>query len=190
MASDPGEVTQLLESWRDGDDSAFDRLLPLVYRDLHRTAGAYLRRERPDHTLQATDLVHEAYLRLAGARTLETKDRSHFFSVAARAMRRILVDHARSQHKEKRVGAHRRLPLEEGALVTKGTPSEVLAIHEALDELAEDFPRQAKLVELRFFGGFSEREAAEILKLSRATLTRDWRFAKVWLGRRLTKNHP
>ena len=185
MESEPGEVTQLLERWRDGDEGAFDRLLPLVYRDLHRAAGAYLRRERPEHTLQTTDLVHEAYLRLAGVKALETRDRSHFFAVAARAMRRILVDHARSQQKEKRVGAHRRRPLEEGLLVPAGTPAQVLSIHEALNDLAESHPRQAKLVELRFFGGFSESEVGEILGLSRSTLTRDWRFAKVWLNRRL-----
>lgn len=185
MESDPGEVTLLLDQWRGGDGQAFDRLFPLVYSDLHRTAGAYLRRERPDHTLQTTDLVHEAYLRLAGAKALDPKNRSHFFTIAARAMRRILVDHARSQQKEKRVGAHRRLPLEEAALVTRGAPAQIVAIHEALEELSGTHPRQVKLVEFRFFGGFSENEAAEILELSRATLTRDWRFAKIWLNRHL-----
>ncbi len=180
-----GEITQLLELWRDGDEGAFDRLLPIVYEELHNVAGAYLRRERVDITLQTTDLVHEAYLRLAEVKNLDTKDRSHFFAVAARAMRRILVDHARSQQREKRVGAHRRLPLEEAILVPSNAPDHVIAVHEALEELGRSHPRHAKLVELRFFGGFSETEAAEILEVSRSTLNRDWRFARLWLYRQL-----
>ena len=180
---DTAEVTQLLRLWRRGDEGAFDRLLPMVYHELRRTAAAYLNRERVGHSLMATDLVHEAYLRLAGAEKLDTRDRSHFFAVAARAMRRILVDHARSQKSEKRVGAHRRLPLEEAAYLPADAPSQVLAVHAALEELATTHERQAKLVELRFFGGFSEAEAAEILGLSRATVSRDWRFARVWLRR-------
>jgi RNA polymerase sigma factor (TIGR02999 family) len=189
MKTDIGEVTQLLASWRDGDSDAFDRLLPLVYDELHRSAAAYLRRERSDHTLQATALVHEAYLRLANVEELDAHDRFHFYAVAARAMRRILVDHARSQQREKRVGAHRRLPLEEAACVPQGhSPDQVIAVHGALQELANSHPRQARLVELRFFGGFSEDEAAEILGVSRATLTRDWRFARVWLYRHLAQD--
>lgn len=180
---DTAEVTQLLRLWRLGEEDAFERLLPLVYDELRRTAGAYIRRERAGHTLMATDLVHEAYLRLAAVKDLDTRDRSHFFAVAARAMRRILVDHARSQQREKRVGAHRRLPLEEAAYVPAGGPDQVIAIHEALEELAATHLRQAKLVELRFFGGFSEAEASEILGQSRATTSRDWRFARVWLRR-------
>lgn len=181
------EVTQLLQLWRRGDDDAFDRLLPLVYSELRRSAVGYLRKERSDHTLQATDLVHEAYLRLANVKALDTKDRSHFFAVAARAMRRILVDHARKQTKEKRVGAHRKLPLEEAGLVVgDSSPQQLIDVHEALDSLAQSHPRHAKLVELRFFGGFSETEAAEILDISRATVSRDWRFVRIWLHRFLT----
>lgn len=182
------EVTQLLRLWRGGEEHAFDRLLPMVYDELRRTAAGYLRRERAGHTLGATDLVHEAYLKLANAHALDTEDRSHFFAVAARAMRRILVDHARSQQRDKRVGAHRRLPLEEAAFVPSSNPGEVLAVHEALDQLATTHPRQAKLVELRFFGGFSEEEAGEILDVSRATMTRDWRFARVWLQRLMERS--
>lgn len=181
-----GEVTELLESWRDGDEGAFDRLLPLVYDELRKVANAYLRRERQDHTLQTTALVHEAYIRLGNVDVLDAKDRSHFFAVAARAMRRILVDHARSQRAEKRVGAHRRLPLEEAALMPFQATDEVVEVHEALEELAKAHPRQAKLVELRFFGGLSEAEAADLLGLSRATLTRDWRFARLWLHRHIS----
>ncbi len=185
---DTAEVTQLLRCWRRGEGDAFDRLLPMIYGELRRTAGAYLRSERAGHTLGATDLVHEAYLRLANVEDLDAKDRSHFFAVAARAMRRVLVDHARSQKREKRVGAHRRLPLKEAAGVAVATPGEVLAVHEALKALAGSHPRQARLVELRFFAGFSESEAAEILEVSRATLSRDWRFARVWLRRLMAKS--
>lgn len=166
-----------------------DRLLPLVYDELRRTAAGYLRQERAGHTLGATDLVHETYLKLASAEALEARDRYHFYAVAARAMRRILVDHARSQRREKRVGAHRRLPLEEAQVagLAGSTPDEILAVHDALETLADSHPRPARLVELRFFGGFSEGEAAEILQVSRATLTRDWRFARVWLQRLMTR---
>lgn len=186
---DTVEITQLLHRWRDGADDAFDRLLPLVYDELRRTAAAYLRSERAGHTLGTTDLVHESYLKLSQACNLDARDRSHFFAVAAQAMRRILVDHARSQKRDKRVGAHRRLPLEEalagdGVMAQRGPlAGDVLAINDALERLATSHPRPAKLVELRFFGGFSETEAAEILGVSRATLTRDWRFAKIWLQR-------
>ena len=185
---DTVEVTRLLQLWRDGQSDAFESLLPLVYQELRRTASGYLRRERADHTLQATDLVHDAYLKLAASGTLDAKDRSHFFAVAARAMRRILVDHARGQHREKRVGAHRRVPLEEGLLAPADGSVDVVAIHEALEILAKTHPRPARLVELRFFGGFSESEAAEILEVSRATLTRDWRFARVWLHRQMERS--
>ncbi len=185
---DTAEVTQLLRRWREGEGDAFDRLLPLVYDELRRTAVGYLRDERAGHTLGATDLVHEVYLRLANAQSLDATDRCHFFAVAARAMRRVLVDHARNQQRDKRVGAMRRLPLAEAAGIAAATPSEVLAVHEALQALGASHPRQARLVELRFYGGFSETEAAEVLDVSRATLSRDWRFAKVWLQRLMTQH--
>ncbi len=186
---DTGEVTQQLRRWRKGADDAFDRLLPLVYHELHRTASGYLHRERAGHTLGTTDLVHETYLKLASGQALDARDRSHFFAVAARAMRRILVDHARGQLRDKRVGAHRRLPLEEAAAcVPTSTPQQVLAVHGALEKLAATHPRHAQLVALRFFGGFSEDEAAEILDVSRATASRDWRFARTWLWRLMARD--
>ena len=180
-----GEITQLLERWRKGDELAFDELLPLVYGELRQLAGSYLRRERVEHTLQPTALVHEAYLRLGNTAKLDVRDRSHFFAVAARAMRRILVDHARSQRADKRVGAHLKLPLKEAAGMTSNTPEHIIAIHEALDDLARTHERCAKLVELRFFGGLSEEEASEVLTLSRSTVSREWRFAKLWLSHRI-----
>lgn len=183
----PGEVTQLLERWRNGDEMAYDELLPLVYNELRRLANSYLRRERQGHTLEPTALVHEAYMRLDNLKQPEIKDRSHFFAIAARAMRRILVEHARSQLADKRIGAHQRLPLQEAADLTSqtGSPDQVIAVHDALKELLRSHPRCARLVELRFFGGLSEDEAAEVLGASRATLSREWRFARLWLYRRL-----
>ncbi len=185
---DTAEVTQLLRRWRDGEGDAFDRLLPMVYAELRRTAAGYLRSERAGHTLGATDLVHEVYLRLAKTESLDATDRSHFFAIAARAMRRLLVDQARGQRRDKRVGAHRRLPLEEAAGVAANAPGDVLAVHQALEALAASHPRQARLVELRFFGGLSESETAKVLEVSRATLSRDWRFARVWLRRLMAKS--
>ena len=176
-----GDVTLLLGRWREGDDQAFDLLLPLVYGQLRQMAQRYLARERSDHTLQATALVHEAYLRLQKVAHLDTKDRSHFLAVASRAMRRILVDHARAQMAEKRVGAGRKLPLEEEIVGSHSKPAEIIRVHEALPDLEKEHERAAQLVELRFFGGLSETEAAETLGLSRATASRDWRFARLWL---------
>ena len=176
-----GDVTMLLGRWREGDEQAFDQLLPLVYGQLRQMAQRYLARERSDHTLQATALVHEAYLRLQKVAHLDTKDRSHFLAVASRAMRRILVDHARAQMAEKRVGAGRKLPLEEEIVGSHSKPAEIIKVHEALPDLEKEHERAAQLVELRFFGGLSETEAAETLGLSRATASRDWRFARLWL---------
>ena len=176
-----GDVTMLLGRWREGDEQAFDQLLPLVYGQLRQMAQRYLARERSDHTLQATALVHEAYLRLQKVAHLDTKDRSHFLAVASRAMRRILVDHARAQMAEKRVGAGRKLPLEEEIVGSHSKPAEIIRVHEALPDLEKEHERAAQLVELRFFGGLSETEAAETLGLSRATASRDWRFARLWL---------
>jgi RNA polymerase sigma factor (TIGR02999 family) len=156
-------------------------LLPLVYDDLRAVAAGYLAHERPDHTLQATELVHEAYLRLASVVRLDARDRAHFFTVAARAMRRILVDHARGVKTLKRAGTERRMPLDAVDLQAPRTPDEVLELHEALLVLGGREPRVADLIELRFFGGLSESEAADVLGVSRATTTRDWKFARLWL---------
>ncbi|MEM7587732.1 MAG: ECF-type sigma factor [Acidobacteriota bacterium] len=174
-------MTQLLARWKAGDEDAFAQLLPLVYRDLRAVAAKYLSRERAGHSLQATELVHEAYLRLAQVSALDAHDRLHFFTVAARAMRRILVDHARKQQAHKRVGAHRRISLEELTVGELEAPGDLLEIDSALAELEKRHPRPAQLVELRFFAGLSESETAEMLGVSRATATRDWRFARLWL---------
>lgn len=180
-AGSEGEVTRLLTRWKGGDETAADELLPLVYDDLRSLAAGYLGSERVDHTLQPTALVHEAYLRVARFARLDARDRSHFFAVAARAMRRILVDHARRHRAEKRPGAYGRTVLEEATVAAVETPAQLLAVDGALAELAGRHPRPARLVELRFFGGLSEAEAADVLGISRATATRDWRFARLWL---------
>ncbi|MEM1182806.1 MAG: sigma-70 family RNA polymerase sigma factor [Acidobacteriota bacterium] len=176
-----GEISRLLHRWRDGDPAAADRLLPLVYEDLRQVASKYLASERIDHSLQATELVHEAFLRLSQVAQLETQDRQHFFSIAARAMRRILVDHARRYRTDKRERALRVPMPDELPLRGVESPEELLALTRALTELQKRRPRPAQLVELRFFGGLSEGEAADVLGISRSTVARDWRFAKVWL---------
>ncbi len=180
-----GEVTILLRRWKEGDEAAIDELLPLVYDRLREIASAYLARERPGHTLQGTALVHEAYLRMAQIQALDTTDRIHFYALASRTMRRILVDHARRQMADMRVGAHRKMPLEEGRLLAGDSPDTVIEIHEVLDEFKKRYPRQGELVELRFFGGLSEDQAAEVLEVSRSTVARDWRFSRLWLFERL-----
>ncbi len=183
-----GEVSVLLKRWGKGDEAVVDELLPLVYNELRSIAGAYLARERAGHTLQGTALVHEAYLRLSRMQSFDANDRSHFFAIAARTMRRILVDHARNQCADKRVGAHRKMPLDESRLLAGDSVEQVIEVHEVLDELKARYPRQGELVELRFFGGLSEDEAAQVLGVSRSTLSRDWRFARLWLFRRLTRS--
>lgn len=181
MDRGPGDITILLAELRAGNRSAESRLLPLVYDELRRRARRYLRAERPDHTLQPTALVHEAYLRLAGQNGVDWQNRTHFFAVAAQVMRRILVDHARAHKAEKRGGHEPRIALEEGLAFTEEKSAELLALDEALARLAERDPRQARVVELRFFGGLSEDEAAEVLGISTRTLKRDWSVARAWL---------
>ena len=163
--------------------------MPLIYRDLKRRAGAYLRRERHDHTLQPTALVHEAYLRLIGQDRSDWQNRAQFFGIASQMMRRILVDHARERHAAKRPGAGLRVTLDDriGAVVPRGC--ELLALDDALNELEKTAPRQAQIVEMRYFGGLSETEVGAVLDLSRATVTREWQQARGWLYRRIT-NKP
>lgn len=185
---DDGEVTQLLKSWRQGDSEAFEELLPLVYDELRRLAASYLRKERRDHTLQPTALVHEVYLRLTGGGALDLRDRAHFFTVAARAMRRVLVDHARRQRAGKRRGAGRQVSLDDAPERPFEVDTDVLAVHEALELLAAIEPRHAQLVELRYFGGLSNPEAAEVLGVSVKTVERDWRIARAWFRHRLGGN--
>jgi RNA polymerase sigma-70 factor, ECF subfamily len=181
-----GAVTGLLRAWGHGDLEARETLMRLVYEELRRRAAAYLRRERKDHTLQPTALVHEAYLRLVGQQRVAWQNRAHFFGIAAQMMRRILVDHARGQHRGKRFGAATRVMLDDCAGMVAAPDCELLLLDQALDELAAIDPRQGQIVELRYFGGLSEREVAEVLALSRATVTREWQIARGWLYRRIT----
>ncbi|MEM6793779.1 MAG: sigma-70 family RNA polymerase sigma factor [Acidobacteriota bacterium] len=174
-------VTQLLHRWRGGESDAAAELLPIVYQELRQVAAKYLRSERGGHTLQTTALVHEAYLRLTGGNELAVKDRAHFFRIAAQTMRRVLVDHARKQHADKRVGAHQKIDFGEVVLASAPPDFKILAVHDALELLAEIQPRQARLVELLYFGGLTQEEAAEALDISLSTLARDWRVARRWL---------
>lgn len=181
-------VTALLKDWGDGDAQAFEELMPLVYNELRRRAAAYLRRERPNHTLQATALVNEAYLKLIDQRLVGWKNRGHFFAIAAQAMRRILVDHAKSRHRNKRGGSAEDLELRDTLAVPDGNDAiDIIALDEAMSRLAEMDEQQATLVELRYFVGLSLEEAADVLKISRATATREWTIAKAWLYRELTR---
>jgi len=183
----PGhQVTQLLVRWREGDQRALDELMPLVYDELRRLASHYMRGERPGHTLQTSALVNEAYLRLAGHEEMRWQDRAHFFAVAAQAMRRILVDHARRRGNRKRGGDAVRVALDEALVVSEGRAEEVVALDEALSRLAEVDSRKSQLVELRFFGGLSIEETAEVLKVSPGTVMRDWTFVKAWLLKEIT----
>lgn len=185
---DEPNITQMLRDWGDGKPGVIDDLLPLVYSELHRQAAAYLRRERPNHTLQTTALVNEAYLKLIDQRHVEWKSRGHFFAIAAQVMRRILVDHARTRHREKRGGSAEDVPLEEALLaVADESDVDVIALDEALTRLAKFDPEQERLVELRYFAGLSLDEAADVLGISRATAAREWAVAKAWLHRELTR---
>ncbi|MBS1794882.1 MAG: sigma-70 family RNA polymerase sigma factor [Acidobacteria bacterium] len=180
------QITQLLKEWGEGDPRALDELMPLVYDELRRQASRYLKKERPGHTLQTTALIHEAYIKMLGVNAIEWQNRSHFFAIASTAMRRILVDHARERKREKRGGALENLPLDEALPISsKERNVDLLALDEALDRLARLDPRQAKVVELRYFSGLSIDETAEILGVSNATVRLDWNLAKAWLKNEL-----
>ena len=181
-------VTELLQNWGEGNVEALDELLPLVYEDLRRRAAGYLRRERPNHTLQTTALVNEAYLRLVDQRRVVWKNRGHFFAIASQAMRRILVDHAKGRRRGKRGGGAEVAQLDEAMLAVPGENNvDLVALDEALSRLAALDPQQERLVELRYFGGLSLDEAATALDISRATAAREWKLAKAWLFRELTR---
>ena len=184
------EVTRLLQQWSVGRQDALDELLPAIYDELRRLATAYLRRERPDHTLQATALVHEAFLKLVDQRSVQWQNRAHFFGIAAQAMRRILVDHARAHVASKRGSGERPLSLDEAVVVGPGIDVDVLALDEALTRLADLDPQQARVVELRFFGGLTMDETAEVLHISPATVGREWTLAKAWLYAALGSHTP
>lgn len=181
----PDDVSALLRAWSDGDQSALERLTPIVYRELHRLAQAYMRHERPGHTLQTTALVHEAYMRLVDYERIEWKDRAHFYAISAQVMRRILVEHAR-RHNLKRGAGVQHLSLEDASTVGGGQDENLEALDDAMNALARLDRRKAQVVELRFFGGLSVEETAAVLKVSPVTVMRDWSTAKAWLYRQLT----
>ena len=187
MSPEPDGVSDLLREWGRGDARAGEDLVPLVYRELRRRAGAYLRNERRDHTLQPTALVHEAYVRLVGQDRVTWQNRAQFFGVAAQMMRRILVDHARRHHAAKRPGAGAKVTLDDRIGAVKPYDCEILLLDQALRELAGVDARQADIVELRYFGGLSEDEVATLMSISRATVTREWQIARTWLYRRMTR---
>jgi RNA polymerase sigma factor (TIGR02999 family) len=176
------DVTQVLEQLKNGDQRAADRLLPLVYDEFRALARHYLQQERMNHTLQPTALVHEAYMKLVDQTRVDWQGKSHFFAVAAQAMRRILVDHARSRQRDKRGGGRARVVLDEAVALSPQKDEDVIALDEALEKLAKVDPRQAKVVELRFFGGLNVEEVAEALKVSKRTVEGDWMFARAWLS--------
>ena len=180
------DVSALLQAWGRGDLRARDQLTPLVYSELRRRAAAYLRHERPNHTLQPTALVHEAYVRLIDQHRVAWQNRAQFFGIAAQMMRRILVDHARAHQAAKRPRGEWRVAVDEHHAVASGPDCEVLLLDQALTELAAFDPRQAQIVEMRYFGGLSEQDVAEVLDVSRSTVTREWQSARAWLYRRIT----
>ncbi|PYL56648.1 MAG: RNA polymerase subunit sigma-70 [Verrucomicrobia bacterium] len=177
----PQEVTQLLANWSQGDPTALEKLIPLVYKELRHLAHRYMEGQRPNHTLQTTALVNEAYLRLADQSKPNFTNRSHFFAVAAKAMRQILVDYAKAQQREKRGAGATKVELDEAALISPEQTSAILDVDEALEKLAVLDSRKARVVELRYFGGLNQDEIAEVLKISTVTIRRDWVFARAWL---------
>jgi RNA polymerase sigma-70 factor (ECF subfamily) len=182
------DISALLRAWRDGDQAAFERLAQAVYGELHHLAGRYMKRERPGHSLQATALVNEAYLRLMHYKRMQWHDRAHFFAVSSQLMRRILVEHAR-RHNLKRGGGLQRVSLEGVALVGREVATDLVALDDAMNALARLDPRKVQVVEMRFFGGLSVEETAAVLKVSSVTVMRDWSTAKAWLYRELTRGN-
>ena len=186
MAASPKEVTELLVAWSQGDESALEKLMPLVYGELHRLAKRYMGRERAGHVLQTSALVNEAYLRLIDSKNVHWQNRAHFFAVSAQLMRRILVDFARSRNFQKREGKLLQVSLGQALMLSDQQDADLVALDDALKALAELDPRKCKVVELRFFGGLSVEETARVVKVSPDTVMRDWRLAKVWLLRELS----
>jgi RNA polymerase sigma factor (TIGR02999 family) len=190
-AGPPSDITRLLQEWRAGNAEALQRLMPLVYAELHALASRYLSRERRDHTLQTTALVHEAYLKLAGQRDVDWQNRAHFFGIAAQVMRRILVDHARHDRRQKRGGGAPHVPLEVADPPSAAPPLDVAdayAIDQVLCRLEALDPQQGRVVELRYFGGMTVEETAEVMGVSPATVKRDWSVARAWLYRELSES--
>jgi RNA polymerase sigma factor (TIGR02999 family) len=181
----PHDVTGLLHEWRQGDKTAFDKLMPVVYGEMRRIAHRYMQKERSGHTLQTTALINEAYVRLVGQQEIEWQNRAHFFAVTAQVMRRVLIDHARRLHYAKRGGGALHVSLDDAAVMSNERATELVALDEALILLAELDPRKSRVVELRYFGGLSLEETADVLEISLMTVRRDWRAAKAWLYREL-----
>jgi RNA polymerase sigma factor (TIGR02999 family) len=180
------EITRLLRCWSDGDEEALEKLTPVLYKELHRMAHRYMRQERPNHTLQTTALINEAYLRLIDWKNVRWQNRAQFFGVSAQLMRKILVDFARSRNYAKRGAGARVISLEDVPCVSRDRPREILALDDALQRLADIDPRKSQIVELRFFGGLSLEETAEVLKVSSRTIRRDWDLAKAWISREMS----
>jgi RNA polymerase sigma-70 factor, ECF subfamily len=188
VRSSPQDVTQLLQDWRKGDQAALEKLLPLVYGELRRLANHYLRNERKDHTLQGTALVHEAYMKMVGYTDIAWENRSHFFSIAARLMRQILIDHARKHQSDKRGGGKQNVPLEEAAVFSVERAADLIALDEALENLASVDSLKSRIIELRYFGGLAIEEIANVETISVATVRRHMRMAEAWLHRELDKS--
>lgn len=184
------DVTRLLRAWGKGDQAALDQLTPVIYAELRRRAHSYMKNERPNHTLQTTALANEAWLRMVNVSVVNWKDRAHFFAIAATMMRRILVDAARTRGREKRGGSAQRVDLDQIPDISSRRDPELIAIDDALEKLAGLDPRKARVIELRFFGGLSVEETAEVLKLHEQTVLRDWRLARVWLMREMSGQRP
>jgi RNA polymerase sigma-70 factor (ECF subfamily) len=189
VPSSQNEVTELLLDWGKGDQAALDKLVPVVYQELRRLASYYMRRERPGHTLQTSALVNEAYMRLVDYKKMQWESRAHFFAVAAQAMRRILVDHARKRHFAKRGGGAVQVSLDESALVSQNQAADLIALDDALTGLEAIDPRKSRIVELRYIGGLNIEETAEVLDISPATVQREWRAAKAWLYRAIKEGN-
>ena len=187
MKTTTGQVTQLLIDWGNGDKSALDQLIPLVYGELRRLARYYMRRERAGGTLQTTALANEAYMRLIDQKNVRWQNRAHFFGIASQLMRRILIDQARKRHNAKRGGDLRKVPLDEAAVVSQGRAADLIALDEALTSLEAIDERKSRVVELRFFGGLNIEETAEVLSVSPATVQREWSMAKAWLYREISE---
>ena len=183
--NDSRQITLLLIDWSKGDEFALEQLMPLVYEDLRRMARRYMRQQSPGHTLQTTELIHEAYLKIARADERNWQNRAHFFGVAAKAMRHILVDYARSKHNQKRGGWQDRITLADDAAIAKDNSREIVRLDEALKSLEQIDERRSRVVEMKFFGGLTIKEIADVLKISPETVKRDWQFARSWLLREL-----
>ena len=188
MDCSPHAVTELLVAWGNGDKNARDQLMTIVYQELHRLAHHYMKRESPGHTLQTSALVNEAFVRLVDQRNVRWQNRAHFFGIAAQMMRRILVDYARQRRYLKRGGGAPTMSLDEALIISEERSDEVIELHEAMQKLVEFDPRKSQIVELRFFGGLSIEETAEVLAVSPGTVMRDWTLAKAWLRREMTNN--